>query len=184
MYQPVSICFASIAPFSTLSSSLLINLLILILLSYRFSLRLILFHLHYVFRSTLFFPMKIHIIKTSESDLQIFDYFERAFPVHILTMDSCYYEEIFRSVDRIVDLNNSLCDIVEAQCHALAQSLGCNRYNYGHGIMMVCLCHAVNLEVATYDSAVPNIYDKRLLKQGCFLVMLGRPNWHCSVKCW
>lgn len=84
------------------------------------------------------------------------------------------YEEIYESMDQIVDAGSPLHKIGEAHCHALAESFRNYDYEFVHGTMTASFSFTVNLEDATYETAVYNVDGTKLQKEATA--------WSCSIR--
>lgn len=62
--------------------------------------------------------------------------------------------------------NNTLQVIDEEHCRVLAESLRNYKYSNGRGLMTIHFSSTVNLDSATYATAVHNVTGKKFLKKG------------------
>lgn len=73
----------------------------------------------------------------------------------------------------MADLNKLQSNINKAHCSSLTEHF-CN-YNYvnARGMMTVYIFSTINPKVATYTTAVRNVYSMKLLKDGFRTVMIN-----------
>lgn len=85
-------------------------------------------------------------------------------------------------MDQILVPNNPLCEFDEADCRVLPWSF--HNYNYDNApdMIMVYFSSTLNIEGATYVTAVHNACRMKQLEKGCYMVRLDDRHQRRSVE--
>lgn len=106
----------------------------------------------------------------------------KAVQVHPLNFHHYPHQTLHAGVAYIVDLENLLCFLSEANCSALTESFWNYMETYALGMKTVYLSTTANSERAGYSMVIFNVDDIKFLKEVYCTAMLKGRHWRRTVE--